>query len=303
MIRFFTFLNFKHAQAQLMKTLLSFFVCTLIAASGFAQYGQQRQYGYGQTVTINFNGNGSANNGYQVIMDGTTYSSRTNNNGTWNRNTSNRYGDDDITINNVQPGQHTIQVYRIANANNNNGRWNRNSSYGKASPVYSSTFNLRQGYDATLDIKNNGRVQFSEKRSNSYGRNDRDRRDDNDDRRNGGYNNGGYNNGGYNNGGYRTPMADYQFSQIYQDVKGKWFQSNKVSAVRDAFNNTATYFSTYQITQLLQLISSESNRLELAKLSYRVVADPANFTQVYSLFSDQNNRNELDRYVRGYRYN
>ncbi|HUP13334.1 MAG TPA: DUF4476 domain-containing protein, partial [Niastella sp.] len=95
----------------------------------------------------------------------------------------------------------------------------------------------------------------------------------------------------------------YQFSQLYQDVKGKWFQNNKVTAVRDAFNNTATYFSTNQVTQLLQLISSEENRLELAKLSYRVVADPASFTQVYSLFSNQSYRNDLDRFVRSYRYN
>lgn len=286
--------------AKIMKTLLSFFISTLLTVSAFAQYGQQRQYGqYGQTVTINFNGYGNANNGYQVIMDGTTYSSRTNNNGTWNRNTSNRYGDDDITINNVQPGQHSIQVYRINN--NNNRGYGNNRNYSSASPVYSSTFNLRQGYDAVLDVKNNGRVKFSEQRNNNN-TNGRDRRDDNDGRRNGGYNNGGYNNGGYNNGGYRTPMADYQFSQVYQDVKGKWFQANKISAEKDAFNNTASYFSTSQIIQLLQLISSESNRLELAKLSYRVVADPASFSQVYSLFSNQSYRNDLDRYVRGNRF-
>jgi hypothetical protein len=283
-----------------MKTLITFLVSALFTVTGFAQYGQQRQYNqYGQTVTINFNGHGNSNNGYQVIMDGTTYSSRANNNGTWNRNTSNRYGDDDITINNVQPGRHTIQVYRIRTNSRTNNR-----SYGNtATPVYSSTFTLRQGYDVTLDIKGNGEIRFSEKRSNnSRDRRDRDRRDDNDGWRNGGYNNGGYNNGGYN-GGYRTPMADYQFSQIYHDIKGKWFQSNKVTTVRDAFSNTSTYFSTVQITQLLQLISSEDSRLELAKLSYRVVADPANFTQVYSLFSNQNYRNELDRYIRSYRYN
>ncbi|MDB5223754.1 MAG: hypothetical protein JWN83_2421 [Chitinophagaceae bacterium] len=286
-----------------MKTLISFFVSTLFVVSGFAQYGQQRQYNqYGQTVTINFNGNGNANSGYQVIMDGTTYSSRTNNNGTWNRNTSNRYGNDDITINNIQPGQHSIQVYRIGNNNRGNGN-NRNYG-GASSPVYSSTFNLRQGYDVMLDIKNNGKVQFSEQRSNNgNGQNRRGGRDDvNDDRRNGGNNNGGYNNGGYNNGGYRAPMADYQFSQIYQDAKGKWFQANKVTAIKNAFNNTVSYFSTYQITQLLQLITSESNRLELAKLSYRVVSDPTNFTQVYSLFSSQSSRNDLDRYVRGNRF-
>lgn len=284
--------------AKKMKTQLTFLMCTLLAVSGFAQYGQrqnQSQYGYGQTVTINFNGYGSSNNDYQVIMDGTTYSSRSNNNGTWNRNTSNRYGDDDITINNVQPGQHTIRVYNIRNnsrSTNNRGYGNRTNN--TASPLYASTFTLRQGYDVTLDIKRNGEIRFSEKRSkNGYNKNDR--RDDNDGWRNGGY-------GGYNNDRYRTPMADYQFSQIYQDVKGKWFQNNKVTAVRDAFTNASSYFSTNQIIPLLQLISFEDNRLELAKLSYRVVADPANFTQVFNLFSSQAYRNDLDRYVRGTRF-
>lgn len=280
-----------------MKTLITFFVSTLLAVSGFAQYGQRQQYGNGQTVTINFNENGNVNNGgYQVVMDGTTYTSNTNHNknGNWNRNAGNR-NDDDIIINNVRPGQHSIHVYRVRSNSKASNR-----GYGNtASPVYSSTFTLRQGYDATLDIRSNGEVRFTEKRSN----NNRDRRDrdDWDDRRNGGYNNGGYNNGGNNNGGYRTPMANYQFSELYKEVKGKWFQAGKVTSVRDALANTATYFSTNQVMQLLQLISSESNRLELAKLSYRVVADPANFTQVYSLFSNQSYRNELDRYVRGNR--
>src|SRR5437763_575459 len=85
--------------------------------------------------------------------------------------------------------------------------------------------------------------------------------------------NGHGNNNDYPNGQYKTPMADDQFSKILQNVRGKWFQSNKVRDVRDAFTSTGVYYSTYQITQLLQLISSESNRLELAELSYRVVAD------------------------------
>lgn len=278
-----------------MKTLLTLFTASLLTVTGFAQYGQrqdQRQFGYGQTISINFNGNGSGS-GYQVILDGTTYTDRNddrgNNNGNWNRNASNRYQDEDITINNVRAGQHTIQVYRTRN--------NRNRNSGNTSPVYSSTFTMRQGYDMRIDIRSNGQVQFSEKRDKQ-----KDRYDRNDDRRNGGYNNGGYNNGGYNNGRYRTPMADYQFSQIYQDVKGKWFQNNKVAAVRDAFNTSNSYFSTTQIMQLLQLISAENNRLGLAKESYRVVADPANFTQVYSLFS-QSARQELDNYIRNNRYN
>lgn len=291
-----------------MKTIILILAGTLLAVSGFSQYGQRqnqkRQYGqqqYGQTVTVNFADNGYGNNVYQVLIDGRNYSSNTNtsnNNGGWNRNAN--YSSPDVVLNNIQPGQHTIQVYQVRNTN---------SRSNNASPVYSSNFILRQGFDATLSIRRNGQVQFSERQNavnNNSGRQDRDRDGDKDDRRNGGYNNGYPNNGGNNNnsnGQYnRAPMADYQFTQIYESVRGKWFQASKVTAVKNEFSNASVYFSTAQLSQLLQLITSESNRLELAELSYRVVADPQNFTQVYNLFSSQNTRNELDRYIRSNRY-
>ena len=304
---------------KIMKTIFSILASTLLAVSGFAQYREQqtgqRQYGqrqnrqqqYGQTVTINFADNGYGNNVYQVSIDGRNYSSgSSNNNGSYNKNAN--YNSPDIVLNNIQAGQHTIQVYRL-----------RNSNYGNnnASPLYSSTFILRQGFDATLSVRKNGQVQFSERQSGAYNNNsgrknnDRDRDGDRDDRGNGGYNNGNNNNGypnnggynnGYGNGQYRAPMADYQFSQILQGVKGKWFQPSKVTAIKDQFSNTSVYFSTSQISQLLQLITTESSRLELAELSYRVVADPQNFSQLYNLFSSQSSRDELDRYIRGNRY-
>lgn len=299
---------------QIMKRIFIVLASTLLAVSGFAQYGQrqnqQRQYGQQQsvqTVTINFADNGYGSNVYQVSIDGRNYSSGTsNNNGSWNKNAN--YTSSDMVLNNIQAGQHTIQVYRI-----------RNNSYGNnnASQLYSSTFILRQGFDATLSVRRNGQVQFRERQNGAYNnnsgkRNDRDRDGDRDDRRNGTNNNGGYNNGEYNNGGYnngysngqynKAPMADYQFSQIYESVRGKWFQASKVNAVKSEFSNTSVYFSIAQVSQLLQLITSESSRLELAELSYRVVADPQNFTQLYNLFSSQSSRNELDRYIRSNRY-
>jgi len=223
------------------------------------------------------------------------------NNGRWNSNTSNRYNNP-ITLQ-LQTGQHSLQVYNVTN-----------SRYGNtATPVYSSSFIIRQGYDASIEIKNNGRVQLAEVpqgynngdyNNGRNGRRDRDWDDDHDRDRNGGYNNGGYNNGGNNwdrNNRYRAPMADYQFNQLLQTVRNKWFQSNKVTAERNAFSTSNNYFSTYQVRQLLQLISSESSRLELAELSYRSISDPGNFSQLYDLFI-QRNRNELERYTRSARY-
>ena len=283
--------------AKSMKTLLSFFISSLFVVPVFAQYGQSR---YGQTVTISFNDNGNSrygnDNNYQVVIDGRSYSSNmSNNNGRWNSNTSSAYNNP-ITLQ-LQTGQHSLQVYNV-----------RNSRYGNtATPVYSSSFIIRPGYDANINIRNNGRVQLAEVpqayNNGNYnnGRHNRRGRDwDDDHDRNGGYNNGGYNNWDRNDR-YRAPMADYEFSQFLQSVRNKWFQSNKVTAERNAFSTSGNYFSTYQVRQLLQLISSESNRLELAELSYRVISDPGNFSQLYDLFS-QRCRNELERYIRSSRY-
>jgi Domain of unknown function (DUF4476) len=343
-----------------MKTLLTFLISSLFVVPVLAQYVQTQ---YRQTVTITFkdngnsdnNNNGYGNNGnknYEVVVDGRTYSSSNtdnNNNGRWrNTNTANTYGNA-MTLQ-LQTGQHSLVVY----GNRNNNR-SGNSNTNNTMPLYSSTFILRQGYDANIAIRSNGRVQITEAQSgynNNNGTGNRDRRDGDDRDRNGnnnnnggynnnngtgnrdrtdrdgdgdgddrdkgknnnggyknnkrGYNNGGNNNNrvntGYGNNGYnRTAMADYQFSQLLQTVRGKWFQSTKVAAEKNAFNTTGNYFTTSQIRQLLQLINTESKRLELAELAYHSVADAGNFTQLYDLFS-QGSRNELDRYIRGSRY-
>jgi hypothetical protein len=299
--------------ANFMKTPFTFLLCSLIAGPLFAQYSQA-QYAQNVTITFNNNDNGRYGNAYQVVIDGRSYSSNNsiNNNGRWNTDNSGSYARP-ITLQ-LQTGQHSLQVYdmRRNNRYDNGNTWN-------SSPVYSSSFLLRQGYDANIAITSNGRVQITETPGGyNYGRRNGDRRErdgdgdgDDDDRGNGGYhrnggynNNGGYNgnNGGYNGGynRYRAPMADYQFSQLLQTVRGKWFQSGKVNAEKNAFNS-GSYFSTFQVRQLLQLINSESNRLELAELSYRIVSDPGNFTQLYDLFNKRN-RNELEKYIRGSRY-
>ena len=102
------------------------------------------------------------------------------------------------------------------------------------------------------------------------------------------------NNGGVVSG---TVMTDAAFSTLYNNVSSSWSASGKFNLETEAFNNTYNYFSTYQVRQLLQLISSETDRLTLAKNAYENVVDQSNFSQVYDLFSSTANRNELIRYV------
>jgi len=105
----------------------------------------------------------------------------------------------------------------------------------------------------------------------------------------------------------RIPMADATFNQIYQKARNHIRPSSTVTELKDAFNNTSYYFSTAQIRQLLSLISnsilsSETDLLEVAKLSWHRVTDPVNFTQLFDLFTTQANRDALSAYIQARPY-
>jgi hypothetical protein len=51
---------------------------------------------------------------------------------------------------------------------------------------------------------------------------------------------------------------------------------------------------------LIELVSDETNRLLLAKLSYRTITDPANFSRIADLLYSQSGKDELGAYVTGY---
>jgi hypothetical protein len=95
-------------------------------------------------------------------------------------------------------------------------------------------------------------------------------------------------------------MSDADFSTLFRSVQQQWPESAQVSSLTNAFNNINNNFTTYQVSQLIQLINTENSRLLLAKLSYRAIIDPNNFSQIYTLLSSQSAKNELAAYVANY---
>ena len=252
-----------------MKTLFTFLLSGLVALSAMAADVTGR-------ITVSFTGNRD----YRVEIDGRSYTA------------NNR-----IYLNDVRPGRHTIEVYP---AHSNNRR--------KVQPLYTGSFTVRPHYDVNIKVLPNGRVQFDEKRAGngSYDRNDRDWNDrddrygrDRDDRDWRVQDNRDWrdrdNNGSYND--YSRAMSDADFNTFLQRIRSQWF--GKMNTARDGINSN--YFTTSQVRQVLQIFSSENDRLELAKLSYRKLVDARNFTQLYDLFS-RSGQDELDRYTRDYRY-
>lgn len=144
-----------------------------------------------------------------------------------------------------------------------NGNMATNTS-GKL--LYSNNFQLRADYDMIIGINAN-QVSFKEKiRENA------------------------------NNENENLSMPANDFAELMQEIKSNRYQSARISAIKEAVNSS-DHFTTNQIRQLLMLVTAETSRLELAKLSYRVVSDPENFSRVNSVFSSQANRNNLNSYV------
>jgi len=198
--------------------------------------------------------------------------------------------DNSLVLNNVRAGQHTIQVYRARNNNRNNGN-NRNRN-NRNDVFYSSTIYVRPNYDVDVMINRFGKALVDE----------RDLRYSNDGwGNNGSYGNknGGYGNGDYgNNNGYNQAMNESDFNQLLQKIRNQWF--GKINTAKDGINSN--YFTTQQVRQVLQLFSSENDKLELAKLAYRNTVDQRNFSQLYDVFAYQSSRDELDQYIRNNRW-
>jgi hypothetical protein len=109
-------------------------------------------------------------------------------------------------------------------------------------------------------------------------------------------------NNGYADANYnytvRTAMTESEFTKLYNDIRKKWVPLSKYSTAVDVFNSTTNHFTTQQAKQIIGLLSSESNRLELAKLAFDNIVDQQNFRQLYDLFSTQASKDELDNYIR-----
>lgn len=111
-------------------------------------------------------------------------------------------------------------------------------------------------------------------------------------------NGGVYNGGGNTNTNVGVAITDATFNQLVSNVRDKWLPGAKMSELTNIFANTSYYYTSSQAKQLISLVSDESNRLQLAKASYRSIVDPANFSTIYDLLSSTTSRNELDLYVR-----
>lgn len=273
-----------------MKRIFTFLLGLAVSAAAMAADVESR-------ITVSFYGH----NEFIVLIDGQ--------NVTTNRN--------HILLHNVRPGKHSIEVYRIR----------RMMGRTIDRPVYTATFTVQPQYNLDIVIAHNGYAQFKQVRNSVHDKgdykndrryyeyeknryynkdddgywNDDDYRYNNDDYR---YNDRDYRyddrSYGYGNRGgdaYNRAMSHYNFEKLLQDIKYQYL--NKTAVAKEGIYQN--YFTTQQVKMILQQFAFDNDKLELAKLAYRKTVDAGNYYQLFDVFTYENSRDQLDRYLRNNR--
>lgn len=226
----------------------------------------------------------------RVEIDGRRYSER----------------DNTIRINNINPGHHSIQVYRSA------GRSNDVFGRSRDRLIYSTSLYVKPEHQVDIYIDRSGRADVRERDLNRKGRNNRNKDWDRDNDRWDDYekwedNRGNNDKWDRNDDRYdRNDRNDYGRAVSYES-----FQSMKQSLRRESFDNSRltlakqmmerNNFEAAQVREMLQFFSFESNRLELAKHAYRNTVDKRNYHVIYDMFSFSSSKDELSRYISSFR--
>jgi DNA-binding transcriptional regulator YbjK len=96
----------------------------------------------------------------------------------------------------------------------------------------------------------------------------------------------------------RTPVSNKTYNQLLRKERNQRTQQGKVALLTSAFQREGSYYTTEQLRKLLTPVTTETDRVTLAKLAYNRTADTANFKTLYDLFNDRYSQMELDHFIR-----
>ncbi len=185
-----------------------------------------------------------------------------------------------INIGYLNPGMHTVQIYRM---NRNRNGWGNSNPRNLGVLIYNVNLTIRNGMHVDIIINRFGRVFVDEQPI--------DGRDDNWN------NNNGWWNGQQN--GWSCTMDNQRFQQLKTAVENESFDENRLNLIKSVLPNNS--ISSTQVRELMQLMSFERNKLELAKFAYRYTFDRGSYFIVNDVFSFSSSKTELSNYIMNYR--
>ena len=252
-----------------MKKFITLITALALTFSVFAQPDESARRGgayYQSRLSIST----AANSSVWVFVDGNSYNNRDN--------------DDEILINNIRPGYHSIKVYKQKNDRYGNGRrFNKNRQL-----VYEGNIYMKPQFHTDISINRFGRAFIDERQMDqayyaSYNENEQD------------HDGADWN----NNGNYMQPMNGRSFEQFRETLKNESFDNTRTVIAKQTI--ATNYFSTAQVKEIVQLFSFENNKLDIAKYSYKYTVDKNNYFMLNDAFSFSGSKEELARYIQSYR--
>ncbi len=90
-------------------------------------------------------------------------------------------------------------------------------------------------------------------------------------------------------------ISNAQFNQIKYSIGNKNFDSTQLLLARQAVRTNP--MNSQQIAELMNVLSFESSRMELAKFAYRYSVDPQNYYLLYDSFSFESSVTELSSFI------
>ena len=90
-------------------------------------------------------------------------------------------------------------------------------------------------------------------------------------------------------------MSQVDFDQLKCSITSKNFDSSRLQIAKQALSTN--YFTSRQISELMQLMTFESSRLELARTGYANTLDKQNYYIVYDAFTFESSIDDLNRFI------
>jgi hypothetical protein len=97
------------------------------------------------------------------------------------------------------------------------------------------------------------------------------------------------------NGGYRGLMTYREFESLKERVKQNTFDAGKLEAAKNL--TRANTLTANQVTELVNLMTMDNNRLEFAKFAYEFTYDRENYSMVANALAFTNNRRSLEQFM------
>ena len=112
----------------------------------------------------------------------------------------------------------------------------------------------------------------------------------------------GYDQTNYNNGyGYQyvpaPAMCPAEFDLLKQIIADKWFEDTKMEIAKQAIEKKGV--TSQQVLELMNMMTFESSKMDLAKFAYNYTADKNNYFIVNNGFTFESSIAELNRYTHG----